>query len=639
MPRNKKGFINPRGPKSGRGGRGRGGTRGRGRHVAGSSFLPHVEDSAGFTLADEARQTSQHDHAFSSNLRTKPVTFVSAGSIEPLKVLENPPEDAEKTPPEPMPELELELEPELAIAESPEVDQTQYPPTFDEYRANDDGDDEDEVVGPEEMEAAIQPKVVPAEEPTFFFDLTGDQSQRKTQKTTIQIPDRPSSRDSSSSDEVILFKGRDAQRRTNPTTTMNLVQMQAEIQVVEQKISVIPDPAPVLTTGKTAAPKNKRQPHKTVNSTSNDEDDAIIADYIANMRENGESHDFLEQQSCNRRDLGGTESDHADSSNSDDDNDQLNTDVDKEREAEAGGNEQEESESDLDDETLAKLIAGQELGANDVDFDESSSDSDSSSAKEKVDSQLVDQDDFDLMDWYRPSLRRRKGKGARAQINFNVSDSELEQTLQVAWKNDRLNKSERKRQREELRALGMLGKKANPKDLGVKYPNGMDMEQVAEELRNFLLSSDETLALPPMDNHARKMIHDLSNKFKIKSKSIGKADQRRPVLHRTLRTLPFVESTFDQAINRVSRRYLPRLDIKGKRAQRPPTVRSNNAAAGYREGEIVGAAAPEIGIDNRGRNMLEKMGWSSGTALGATNNKGILQPVTHAMKNSKAGLG
>jgi hypothetical protein len=63
------------------------------------------------------------------------------------------------------------------------------------------------------------------------------------------------------------------------------------------------------------------------------------------------------------------------------------------------------------------------------------------------------------------------------------------------------------------------------------------------------------------------------------------------------------------------------------------------AAASYRDGDVVGAAAPEIGAGNKGRAMLEKMGWSSGTALGALNNKGILQPVAHVVKNTKAGLG
>jgi hypothetical protein len=33
------------------------------------------------------------------------------------------------------------------------------------------------------------------------------------------------------------------------------------------------------------------------------------------------------------------------------------------------------------------------------------------------------------------------------------------------------------------------------------------------------------------------------------------------------------------------------------------------------------------------------MGWSTGTALGALNNKGILQPVLHVVKTTKAGLG
>lgn len=145
-----------------------------------------------------------------------------------------------------------------------------------------------------------------------------------------------------------------------------------------------------------------------------------------------------------------------------------------------------------------------------------------------------------------------------------------------------------------------------------------------------------------MDNHARKVIHDLANKFKIKSKSTGKADQRRPVLYRTLRTLAYSEASFDQALNRINRRYLPRLDIKGKgkKSKQLPSMRGASvAAATYRDGEIVGASAPELGVDNRGRAMLEKMGWSTGTALGAVHNKGILQPVAQAMKRSKAGLG
>lgn len=142
-----------------------------------------------------------------------------------------------------------------------------------------------------------------------------------------------------------------------------------------------------------------------------------------------------------------------------------------------------------------------------------------------------------------------------------------------------------------------------------------------------------------MDKHARKVIHELANKFNVKSKSVGKGEHRKPTLYRTSRTLPFVKSTFDRAISKINRPYFPRMDVRDKHAPRLSAGKSSYAEASYRDGEIVGAAAPELGVDNRGRSMLEKMGWSQGTALGATHNKGILQPVPHAMKRSKAGLG
>ena len=63
------------------------------------------------------------------------------------------------------------------------------------------------------------------------------------------------------------------------------------------------------------------------------------------------------------------------------------------------------------------------------------------------------------------------------------------------------------------------------------------------------------------------------------------------------------------------------------------------AATKLQEGEIVGASAPELGQENKGRAMLEKMGWSKGMALGAFQNQGILEPVAQVVKLSKAGLG
>ncbi|KAK7428650.1 squalene synthetase-like protein [Neonectria magnoliae] len=651
MPRNKKGASTPRGANTGR---------------------------VGFTLADEARQTSQHDpSAWSQNLRQRPVKFVSAGTSEPLKQLDKLLDENSKKPiGESTIEVPLDVpSPRATTPDQPHADRLCNEHDGEDHGSDDGANDEDDLIGPDELEETIQGHRTPKDETSFFFDLKGDQPQEKLTLGPVHIPDRPSSSGSSSSDEVILFRGRDAHRKVQPTSQISMAQMQTEIQVVENQIvagpgklstqdtrveiqtevrvmeEMVSDPNTLSIWDKTTKRRKPRQ-RRRMHSTSNDDDDdaAILADYIANMRENGDADDILGPKASNRRELGGTDYYIPDELSSDDDitNTRAITNVENGKHANStgpaqnGAIDENGSESEFDDETLAKLIAGHNLGIDeDVQFAGSSSDSSSSGDEGSGKKQAnTANDDFDIMDWQRPSLNRRKGKGAKAQMNLNLSDSEMEQSLQAAWNNDRLRKSERKKQREELRALGMLGSKTKPEDLRVKYPDGMNMEQVTDEFQKFLLGSDEVLTLPPMDNNARKIIHELANKFKIKSKSVGKADQRRPSLYRTLRTMPYVESTFNQVVNHLNRRYFPRLDIKGKRSQRaPPPLRSNDAAATYRDGEIVGGAAPELGTDNRGRAMLEKMGWSSGTALGSMDNKGILQPVTQAMKRSKAGLG
>lgn len=146
-----------------------------------------------------------------------------------------------------------------------------------------------------------------------------------------------------------------------------------------------------------------------------------------------------------------------------------------------------------------------------------------------------------------------------------------------------------------------------------------------------------------MDKADRKVVHEYANAFNLKSKSIGSAKSRFPVLTRTQRTMSYDQRVFDAVSSRVTRRFLPRMDVKGKRG--PVPVRRSgaggfgNAGVSYRDGDIVGGSAPELGASNIGRAMLEKMGWAAGDALGAINNKGILQPVSHVVKTTKAGLG
>lgn len=265
-------------------------------------------------------------------------------------------------------------------------------------------------------------------------------------------------------------------------------------------------------------------------------------------------------------------------------------------------------------------------------------------------------DGFDVMDFNRPSLKK-KPKGRKGKLILDVSDSELEASMEMAWENDRLKKKERKQEREELRAQGLLGSKNGKPDLKQKYKEGMGIHAVREEIKQFLMGDNTTyvllllrlhftnmysLSLPPMDKADRKIVHEIANAFNLKSKSAGNGNTRFPILYKTSRTSIFAEHTYNMVEAKLTRRYLPRMDVSRKRTGMKGVARGggiNSAAVSYRDGDIVGGSAPELGAENKGRAMLEKMGWSKGTALGALNNKGILQPVSHVVKTTKAGLG
>ena len=97
---------------------------------------------------------------------------------------------------------------------------------------------------------------------------------------------------------------------------------------------------------------------------------------------------------------------------------------------------------------------------------------------------------FDVMDHDRPSLRK-KPKGRRGQLGLELSDSELQNSIQTAWENDRSKKKVRKQEREELRAQGLLGKKGKIA-MKAKYKEGMSWEDVKKEIGMFLVSAKET---------------------------------------------------------------------------------------------------------------------------------------------------
>jgi hypothetical protein len=101
-------------------------------------------------------------------------------------------------------------------------------------------------------------------------------------------------------------------------------------------------------------------------------------------------------------------------------------------------------------------------------------------------------DGFDVMDFERPSLKK-KPKGRKGKLILDdVDDSELEEAMQAAWDNDRIKKKERKQEREELRARGLLGSKNGKADMKQKYKEGMGIQAVKDEIKRFLMGSDTT---------------------------------------------------------------------------------------------------------------------------------------------------
>ncbi|KAL7951165.1 hypothetical protein V8C42DRAFT_303268 [Trichoderma barbatum] len=586
----------------------------------GGNFNGHdgtvTAQNVAFTLLDEARQTSHHDNSFWSSatqLRKRPVAFVSSGSHDPLLSPQTQTESSttpeetipketssdEAAPVETMSEtideeilhvetIVEETAPEEAIPEETIPEEIRPEGTIPEETMSEETRLEETILEEIAPEAILE-ETTPQE--PILEEKAPEEAVLEEEAPKEAINEDAALQDDTSSDEIIVFKGRNAMKQKTKAPGITLTSIQTEIQAVEKQIAVTPREPLILTTledddsDDLLWPTKKRdKSRKRRNRGKDTEEEAMIADYIANMRQHGEMFESMETE------------DESDSETTGDD---------------------------------AEVRPSKPLSADNAEEVEVLSDTDDIP-------DLDEQGDFDFMDWERPSLRRRKGKGRRLQLLTEDLDSDLEEKLQAAYSNDRQKKAQRKKEREELRAMGLLGKRGQV-DLRAKYSTGITMSQVAEEVKTFLVGAQEILNLPPMDKRTRKMVHELANKFNIKSKSIGAGEQRRPVLYRTKKTT-YKEATFEQAVMRIKRQYSHSSSQSSKQNRLKPAGRSD-AGTSYRDGEVIGASAPELGTGNRGRTMLEKMGWSTGTPLGTSDNQGILQPVSQTMKRTRAGLG
>ncbi|KAF8459464.1 hypothetical protein BGX38DRAFT_16335 [Terfezia claveryi] len=254
--------------------------------------------------------------------------------------------------------------------------------------------------------------------------------------------------------------------------------------------------------------------------------------------------------------------------------------------------------------------------------------------------------EWDPMDWASPNnvapkKKRNKDKAKRTQ--WDLSDAELKTQLRCHWDNDRKAKKGKKAEREALRKEGLLGMGCMPgkKDMKARYIDGMNMAQVHKEVHDFLMSDYPSIALPPMGKAARKAIHNVAFALDLESRSQGHGKHRFPVLFKTRKTDVYIGDSgliMRQLGMSEKKTFLPRGDQTPKKFRKLGGG-GGGAGVAHRDGDMVGGHAPEIGLDNKGRRMLEKMGYKTGTGLGAEGNKGIMAPIIAVVKTSRAGLG
>lgn len=260
---------------------------------------------------------------------------------------------------------------------------------------------------------------------------------------------------------------------------------------------------------------------------------------------------------------------------------------------------------------------------------------------------------FDIMDWDRPSLRQtKKGRKGRLPPELDaLSDEELKENMRDVWENDRRKKSLKKAEREDLRAQGMLGAagRSGKADLSKKYPLGMTTTQIFDELRIFMQEDgQQSRPFPPMDKEERKALHDIANALNLKSRSVGVGGDRFPVLYKTSQTF-YTAKTFDRAVTaskqgmlsrdgRFAKKFARKNARAGAKGKAGGGSGGATSAATLRNGEVVGAGAAELGKENLGHKLMEKMGWSKGMALGKEG-EGRLVPVEQIVRLGTAGLG
>lgn len=355
----------------------------------------------------------------------------------------------------------------------------------------------------------------------FFIDTTRDSSHHGQIPVQGAPDDTLNELDTDSSEEVILFKGRNHPRRAKfpAAESFDLEELRTEIHVV----SGASCPNTTKKTSKSNPPKKAQNRGSAYNNTSKGsrvnrrersnsrlrcmakEEDEILADYIANIRQH-ENEDETVPSSFGR--VVNSDSSQIDSPT--EENCQVGSGNNVVRGWGVEAATVTSLETWLDDFTaetrMTDAARRNHEGPADEDSPpnsippsedlESESEGDIVAAwSQKQNSARLYSRDPDYTIWDETVKTRRKQRKGKVP-QFDLSDSELEAQIQATFKRDRLKKAERKRERQELRALGLLGRRTEAQGLQAKYPDGMTLDQIADELKTFLLGAQSRKVFP-----------------------------------------------------------------------------------------------------------------------------------------------
>ncbi|KAG7928442.1 hypothetical protein KL925_001742 [Ogataea polymorpha] len=229
------------------------------------------------------------------------------------------------------------------------------------------------------------------------------------------------------------------------------------------------------------------------------------------------------------------------------------------------------------------------------------------------------------------------GKGRKKRLVLDEDmDEDLRQTLLESF-------SKRHGSKEKPRSVAN-----GTGELLAKYPFEVHVRDMKHEYDLFYHDAGrETLQWPPLDPHGLRTLRKLAECYNLKPRSLGNGPKTHLVAIKTKHTYKRMPN-YSQVARILKQRpifrrtdvHLSKDEIMELKKKRKKSSKEHGQGRKWapREGDVVAAAAPEISPDNVGRQLLEKMGWQKGSALGKTNS-GIIEPIQATVKLTKQGIG